>query len=51
MHNYEEKQKHNLAGNADWARDAAGWMKNCQCETVPLDLKCLYECTSAYTGG
>ncbi len=22
-HNYEEKQKRNLAGNADWARDAA----------------------------
>ncbi len=29
----------------------AGWMKNCQCETVPLDLKCLYECISAYMGG
>ncbi len=29
----------------------AGWIKNGQCETVPLDLKCLYECISAYMGG
>lgn len=51
MHDYDEKQKRNLAGNADWARDACSAlcrlvkMENCQHKTVPLDLKCLCELT------